>query len=287
MFQIFRVGASLAAFAVLALAQTQQDDSDKRFSPAFGGRRVALVIGNKSYPWKPLVNPVNDATAVAQTLADLGFARTDIHLVLDANRETLRRVKREFVESIRPGDLAFVYYSGHGVEVQGANYLLPIDLPSDSSEEYVQDEAVSAQSLLREMDQRGAKAKVLILDACRDNPLRASKSTAGGLAPMEGKGSLILFATEAGRTASDTPGSANSVFTRYLIEGLRRPGVPLDEVMKGVARNVARATNDKQVPSMYGLMLEDLVLLKANARHALDQEAWDAVRNSTNPNTLQ
>ena len=95
---------------------------------------------------------------MAQTLADLGFARTDIHLVLDANRETLRRVKREFVESIRPGDLAFVYYSGHGVEVQGANYLLPVDLPSGASEEYMQDEAVSAQSLLREMEQRGADA---------------------------------------------------------------------------------------------------------------------------------
>jgi hypothetical protein len=144
---------------------------------------------------------------VAQTLADLGFARTDIHLVLDANRETLRRVKREFVESIRPGDLAFVYYSGHGVEVQGANYLLPVDLPSGASEEYMQDEAVSAQSLLREMEQRGA--------------------------------------------------------------------------------NAARATNDKQVPSMYCVMLEDLVLLKGNARLALDQEAWDAVKNSSDPKALQ
>jgi hypothetical protein len=197
---------------------------------------------------------------------------------------------------VKPGDLAFVYYSGHGVEVHGVNYLLPVDLPSDATEGYVEDEAVSAQRLLRELDEHGAAVKVLILDSCRDNPLRAAKSTAGGLAPMEGRGSLIIFATEAGKTASDTPGSSNSVFTRNLLKSLRQPGVPLFDVMRVVAKNVARETNDKQVPAIYGMMLEDVILVPSAVSHtpqqsqssspvasAPDQDAWLAVKDSGEP----
>jgi hypothetical protein len=238
----------------------------RTITPAFAGRKLALVIGNKSYVWKPLVNPVNDANAVAQTLREIGFASSDVHLVIDARQPDLRRAVREFVESVKPGDLAFVYYSGHGVEVKGNNYLLPIDLPSDASENYVQDEAVAAQRVLRDLSDQGAKVRVLILDACRDNPLRGAKSTGGGLAPMEGKGSLIVFSTEAGKIASDTPGSSNSVFTRHLVDGLRAPGLPLDEAMKQVLRNVARETGEKQVPAIYGSMLEDVVLSPGTAQ---------------------
>jgi uncharacterized caspase-like protein len=160
---------------VLRLAAFAQDDG-RRVTPPFAGRRQALVIGNKSYSWKPLANPQNDARAVAAALRDLSFAERDIRLVLDARRQELRRAVREFVQSVKPGDLAFVYYSGHGVELKGNNYLLPIDLPADATEGYVEDEAVSAQRILRDLTDNGARVRVLILDACRDNPLRANKS---------------------------------------------------------------------------------------------------------------
>jgi formylglycine-generating enzyme required for sulfatase activity len=255
--------AILLSLLIPALAGSpalSQQSGAKRVTP-FEGRRMALVIGNKSYAWSPLVNPANDARAVAGALGDVGFAARDIRLVLDAKRDDLRRAVRQFVEAVKPGDMAFVYYSGHGVEVKGNNYLLPVDLPADATEGYVEDEAVSAQRVLRDLGDQGARVRVLILDACRDNPLRRAKSAAGGLAPMEGRGSLIVFATEAGHTAGDTPGSANSVFTQYLLEGLRLEGMSLDDAMKRVSRNVARATAEKQVPAIYGLLLEDVVLL--------------------------
>jgi hypothetical protein len=250
------IGALVAAALLFA-----QDDG-RRVAP-FSGRRLALVVGNQAYPWKPLTNPVNDARAVARALEQDGFARRDIRVVLDAGQTELRRSVREFVESVKPGDLALVYYSGHGVEVKGSNYLLPVDLPSDATEGYVQDEAVSAQRVLRDLEDQGARVRVMILDACRDNPLRAAKSTRGGLAPMEGKGTLVVFATEAGQTASDNRGENNGLFTRYLLDGLRMPGISLDDAMKRVSRNVAQATGEKQVPAIYGLLLEDVILVPA------------------------
>jgi uncharacterized caspase-like protein len=247
--------------AALALPGHGQD---RRFTPTGGGRRVALVIGNSNYSWKPLVNPVNDARAVAQTLRDIGFPSANVHLVIDARQTELRRSVREFVEGVRAGDVALVYYAGHGVEVKGGNYMLPVDLPADASENYVEDEAVSAQRLLRDLDDQGARVRILILDACRDNPLRASRSAGGGLAPMEGKGSLVVFSTEAGRTAADTPGQSNSVFTQFLLQGLRQPGVSIDDAMKRVSRNVARATDERQVPAIYGLLLDDVILVSGS-----------------------
>jgi formylglycine-generating enzyme required for sulfatase activity len=256
---------AIASLPLLFAAAGLLAQTDSRRVAPFAGRRLALVIGNQAYSWFPLVNPINDARAVARTLLDVGFAAGDIRLVLDARQSDLRRAAREFAESVKPGDLALVYYSGHGVEVKGGNYLLPVDLPRDATEGYVEDEAVSAQRLLRDLDEHGARVRVLILDACRDNPLRAARSIGGGLAPMEGRGSLIVFATEAGRTAGDNPGGSNGVFTQYLLEGLRQPGVSLDDAMKHVSRNVARATGEKQVPAIYGLLLEDVILLPAAA----------------------
>jgi formylglycine-generating enzyme required for sulfatase activity len=235
-----------------------QDDA-KRVTSSNSGQRLALVIGNAAYEWKPLTNSVNDATDVAQTLEGLGFASPK--LVTNAGRDDLRRAVRDFIESVRPGDFAFVYYSGHGIEIRGENYLLPVDLPGNATEGYVQDEAVSAQRILRDLSYQGARIKVLILDACRDNPLRATKSRAGGLARMdEGSGDLIVFATQAGKTASDAPLQRNSLFTRYLLNGLRLRGISLDDAMKSVSRRVAAVTKERQVPAIYGLLLEDVIL---------------------------
>lgn len=181
--------------------------------------RKALGVGHRQprVRVEPSRQPGKHARAVARTLGQVGFAPSDIKLVLDARSEEMRHQVREFIESIRPGDFAWVYYSGHGVEVAGQNYLLPVDLPVGATDLYVKDEAISAQRILADLSDRGARLRVLILDACRDNPLReANKSMAAGLAPMEGRGALIVFATEAGRIASDSPcshGSATTLWT--------------------------------------------------------------------------
>jgi uncharacterized caspase-like protein len=169
------------------------------------GRRVALVIGNNAYPWGPLVNSANDARALAAMLPRVGFDAKDVTLLVDANLKQMQKAGLDFVEKLRPDDLAFIFYSGHGVEVRGENYLIPIDFPSNASDLEVRYEAYSAQQLLRDLESSGAKTRVMILDACRNNPLRASKSAGGGLGRMDGEGTLIVFATSAGKTADDNP----------------------------------------------------------------------------------
>jgi hypothetical protein len=214
-------------------------------------RRLALAIGNKDYPWRPLTNPINDATDVAAALKLDGF---EVHLVTNAKEREMKAAIRKFTEAIRPGDFAFVYYSGHGVEVKGTNYLLPIDMSADASEYEVEDEAVSAQRIVGDLNSQGAGVEVLVLDACRDNPLRANRSTGGGLAPMEGLGSLVVFATQAGRTASDNTEGHNGLFTKYLLKALQMNGVSFDDAVRNVARQMAAETNRKQVPAIYGLL---------------------------------
>lgn len=162
-----RILCVLVCFVSSFWAQAQED-TRRVVAPDFG-QRYALVIGNSTYDWKPLVNPVNDARDVAGALTRAGFSSSNVTLLLNANNQQLRRSVREFVESIRPGDFALLYYSGHGIEIRGENYLLPVDLPSNATEILVQDEAVSAQRILTDLTLQGARVKVLILDACRDN----------------------------------------------------------------------------------------------------------------------
>lgn len=260
----------------LASTLSGQDETRRLVQPN-SGKRLALVIGNSAYQWKPLHNPVNDARDVAQTLEKIGFAHSDITLVQDADRDKLHASVRNFVESVKPGDLAFVYYSGHGVEIHGENFLLQVNLPSDATENFVRDEAVSAQRILNDLDSQGARVKIMILDACRDNPLRAAKSSGGGLARMEGRRALVVFATEAGRTASDAPGAPHSLFTEYLLEGLPTPGKSLDDVMREVSRTVAKKSNDRQVPAIYGLLIEPLVLVPERLAQPLAESGWPLV----------
>jgi uncharacterized protein len=255
------------------------------------GRRLALVIGNKDYPWKPLANPVNDATDVAAALERAGF-KGNIQSVFNAQHDQLKRAVRDFVASVHPGDFAFVYYSGHGVEVKGVNYLLPVDLPANASADEVEDDAVSAQRIASDLDDHGAAIKVIVLDACRDNPIKGSRSAGGGLAPMEGLGSLIVFATEAGRTASDNSSGRNGLFTQYLLKALTAKGVSLDDAVRDASRQMAADTNRQQVPAIYGLLERPVFLFTgpvtvsvAPAPVAPDPalEAWMDIKDSHNP----
>ncbi len=238
---------------------------DRTIRPATNARRVALVIGNNAYPWGRLTNAASDAQSLATALESAGFERANITLKLDTNLKEMQRTIRTFVEGIRSGDLAFVYYSGHGVEVRGRNYLLPVDFPPNSTELEVTDEAYSAQELLEKVESSGARVKLIIMDACRDNPLRvANRSASRGLGRMEGEGTLVMFATSAGKTATDS-----GIFQRELARGIRTPGVAADEALKRVARAVNRATEGRQTPAIYGLLLEDFEFVPGAPRIAV------------------
>jgi hypothetical protein len=254
-------------------------------------RRLALVIGNKDYPWKPLTNPVNDATDVAAALELAGF-KGNVQRIFNTPHDTMKRAVRDFVASVHPGDFAFVYYSGHGVEIKGINYLLPIDIPANATADQVEDDAVSAQRIASDLGDHGAAIKVIVLDACRDTPISASRSAAGGLAAMEGLGSLIVFATEAGRTASDNSASRNGLFTQYLLKALSARGVSLDDAVRDVSRQMAQDTNRQQVPAIYGLLEREVYLFTgpvtlnvAPAPLPPDPalEAWERIRDSKDP----
>lgn len=281
--------ALLCAFVLPPIHGAAQQQRGLVDAQPEGGRRLALVIGNANYPWKPLVNPINDAADVAAALSRAGFNDGHVVPVTNLKEHEMKRAVRAFVESIRPGDFAFLYYSGHGVEVRGTNYLLPIDIPADATEGEVEDEAVPAQRIAQDLDGQGAAVKVLVLDACRDNPLRATRSTGGGLVPMEGLGSLVIFATEAGHTASDNTEGRNGLFTQYLLKALSMEGVPLDDAVRDVARQMASDTNRRQIPAIYGLLERPVILITGTVivnppptqpAPSPDLEAWNLIKDS-------
>ena len=213
------------------------------------GKRVALVIGNAKYKFSPLNNPVNDATDMAASLRSVGF---DVIVVKDATLKQMRAATRQFADKLEVSDVGLVYYSGHGIEVKGKNYLIPVN--ADIRREYeVVDQAFDASNLLRMMEslQSGTKKRVniLIVDACRNNDLPKSwRSTNSGLARMDAPaGSFISFATAPGQVASDGQGR-NSPYTKHLLQALKQPGMPIEQVFKQVRRNVMDETGGEQVP---------------------------------------
>jgi antitoxin component YwqK of YwqJK toxin-antitoxin module len=232
----------------LRVAQ-QSTQSNKQ--PVTSGieRRVALVIGNATYKVNPLKNPVNDSTDMARSLRSVGFD------VIEANNATLtqmREVTRRFADKLSNSDVGLVYYSGHGVEVKGKNYLIPVG--ADIKREYeVVDQAFDASQFLEMMDNiRGPNNKrvnILIVDACRNNELQRSwRSTNNGLARMDAPGgTFISFATAPGRVAADGTGR-NSPYTKHLLQALKQPNVPIEQVFKVVRRNVMEETKGEQVP---------------------------------------
>jgi len=212
-------------------------------------RRIALVIGNATYKVNPLKNPVNDSTDMARSLRSVGFD------VIEANNTTLaqmREATRRFADKLGNSDVGLVYYSGHGVEVKGKNYLIPVN--ADIKREYeVVDQAFDASQFLEMMDNiRGPNNKrvnILIVDACRNNELQKSwRSTNNGLARMDAPGgTFISFATAPGRVAADGVGR-NSPYTKHLLQALKQPNVPIEQVFKVVRRNVMEETKGEQIP---------------------------------------
>lgn len=214
-------------------------------APVQAERRTALVIGNSAYKTAPLKNPVNDARDMASALRSLGF---EVALVTDATQQQMENAVREFGTRLRQGGVGLFYYAGHGVQVGGENFLIPVNA-AILSEADVKYGSVNAGLVLAKMEDAGNGLNLVILDACRSNPYaRGFRSAEQGLAKMDAPtGSLIAYATAPGSVASDG-GGRNGVFTRHLLETIKTPGLPISEVFMRVRQGVVQETARKQVP---------------------------------------
>jgi uncharacterized caspase-like protein len=225
--------------------------------PAWAEKRVALVIGNSAYQKvAKLPNPANDATAVVAMFKSAGFDLVEAKFNLSAN--DLRRSLRDFVAKTRDADVAVVYYAGHGIELDGANYLIPVDATLETDGD-VLDETVPLERVLFAVEP-ARQLRLIILDACRDNPFAktmkrtiASRAVGRGLAKVEptSPNTMIAFAAKAGSTASDGD-SKNSPFAAALIEHLPKPGLDLRRAFGFVRDDVLKNTGNKQEPYVYG-----------------------------------
>ncbi len=247
--------------------------------PAFAEERVALVLGNSAYQnVARLPNPVNDGAVIAATLKNAGFDVVEERHDLTA-AET-RRALRDFADRARDADIAVVYYAGHGIEVDGTNYLIPVDAKLERDTD-VYDEAFSLDRVLLAIEP-AKQLRLVILDACRDNPFAknmkrtvASRAIGQGLAKVEptSPNMLIAYSAKAGSTALDGD-AKNSPFTMALAKHLTTPGLDVRRAFGFVRDEVLKTTSYRQEPFVYGsLGGEDvpLVPVKATASPANPQ----------------
>jgi hypothetical protein len=220
---------------------------------AFAGKRVALVIGNSNYQnVAALTNPANDAAAIAGMLKQAAFDVVDSRH--DLKSLEMRRALREFTDKARGADIAVIYFAGHGLEVDGINYVVPIDAVLERDAD-VDDEAVSLNRILLAAEP-AAKLRLVILDACRDNPFTkkmkralASRAVGRGLVSVEATrpNTFIAFAAKEGSTASDGDGP-NSPFSTALLKYLTQPGLDIRKAFGYVRDDVMTATGGKREP---------------------------------------
>lgn len=232
--------AMVVAAALVSIAETVMA-SDKR---------VALVIGNARYANLPLDNPENDAKLVASTLRRLGF---EVNEQLNLNVRDFRRAVRDFSRRTLADDgVAVLYYAGHGVQINGKNYLLPVDINLRDEEEVKDDSIDIEEVFVSRVEANKKQARIIILDACRDNPFKGTKTRnirpAAGLAEMNARGALIAYASAPGAAAEDGPAGGNSVFTRHLVQEMLVEGVEVEQMFKNVRVKVLRDTNQRQMP---------------------------------------
>ncbi|BCG65252.1 MAG: hypothetical protein methR_P3078 [Methyloprofundus sp.] len=228
------------------------------------GGRLALVIGNSNYADAPLINPVNDATDMASKLSALGF---EVIKQTNVDRQGMRMAIRDFGNRLKDVDVGLFYYAGHGVQIKGVNYLVPLRADINSADE-VQDESIEAGSVLRKMETAGNKVNIVILDACRNNPFASSfRSLNRGLARMDGPvGSFIAYATSPGAVAADGDGR-NGLYTQYLLEAMGQPGLSIEQVFKQVRNQVVSDTSGKQTPWESSSLMGEFVFSGEGARY--------------------
>ena len=274
---------------------------------ALAAARVALVVGNGNYAAEigKLKNPTSDAHLMADTLTGLGF---EVALVTDADQKAMKRAIREFGQKLRetgPQGIGLFYYAGHGVQVDGENFLLPIGAQI-LAEGDVELEAVSASSILSQMQFAGNAVNLVFLDACRNNPLtRSFRSGARGLARVDApRGSFVGYSTAPGDVSVDGE-SSNSPYALALVEELNTPGISIEEAHRAVRGKVLAATNQRQTPWDSSSLTGAVILKKAAEQPqvaavapppapsagASSEQAellfWDSIKDSDNPATFE
>ena len=244
---------------------------------ALADKRVALVIGNSGYTGVPrLKNPANDAPDFAAALREIGF---DVILRVDATKNDFDRALVEFARKSANADVALVYYAGHGVQYQGSNYLLPTDIDVQDAAD-VRFRAVNAGTVQDALEPTSG-VKVLILDACRDNPFGRTQTasraaSAIGLARIgTSSGMIVVYATASNQVAMDGDGR-NSPFAHALIGRVKEPGLEVSTLFKRVAADVADETKGFQKPEITSNVIGDFYINPAES----DRMAWDRIRNS-------
>lgn len=260
---LWRFGTLIAAIVIVVFSGLS----------ALAGQRVALVLGNSNYKHAPaLANPSNDAAAVATLLSSAGFDAVETKYDLGINQ--MRRAIRDFSDKAKEADTAVLFYAGHGIEVDGINYLIPVDAALERDID-VEDEAVALERVLMVL-QPAKRLRLVILDACRDNPFArsmkrtmASRSIGRGLARVEPTttDTLIAFAAKAGSTAADGT-NTHSPFTTALLKHMPTPGLDLRLAFGRVRDDVLRSTGSRQEPFVYGSLGGTTVALVPNATTA-------------------
>lgn len=223
--------------------------------------RRALVIGNRDYLVGPLRNPLNDARAIAAELRRLGF---EVQAVENLRRDDIGPTLDRFVDSVRAGDDLVVFYAGHGLQLKGVNYLPAVDARI-RSETDVPLNSINLSHLLERLDESKAGVRLLLIDACRDNPYaKAWRSGSRGLARVSGApaGTLLHFATRPGGVAADGDGP-NGLYTTHLLRHLGRRGEPVELVLKAVSAAVRQASDGAQQPWMEGSLEGDFYFAPA------------------------
>ncbi len=229
--------------------------------------RLALVIGQSAYrSVTPLPNPANDAKAMTQLLAEAGF---DVTSAADLSQKDLNREVGDFAAKIAskgPDTVALVFYAGHGLQVDGENYLVPVDV-DPRREADIPLQAVRLNDLLNTLNSVPSRMRILLLDACRNNPFPAlNQSTGRGLALVDTKsgapGTFLSYSTSPGAEAEDGSG-ANSPYTTALLQAAREPGLPIEEAFKRVRVAVNKTTEGRQTPWDSSSLTEDFRFVAA------------------------
>src|ERR1017187_10138977 len=214
-----------------------------------GGKRVALIIGNDAYGISPLKNAVNDARAMDEALRASNFRTI---LVENAKKSDMETKIGEFLDMLGPDDTALFFYAGHGVQIANENFLVPVDFVPGNSISGAKFSCMSVARIFDELARKRAKKNVVILDACRSNPVAEKYSLEAGLAQPQnpGKETYIAFSTGPGQVAADNPDGRNSWFTEALSEYVKQPALTLElnEVFTKVKKRVSDATEGRQTP---------------------------------------
>ena len=249
--------------------------------------RLALVIGNSKYTDLPrLKNPANDARAIVDALRDVGF---DVTLVTDASETNIRRAVRKFADQSDQVDVALVYYAGHGAQVNGENYLLPVDMEIPHTEADIELSSLKVDDLLNSIR---SPTKIVFLDACRDNPalfknlVKGRGAIATGLAPTDashltrlkpGGGVFIAYATDAGSVALEGEGE-HSPFTQALLRNLKK-SISIDDMFSFVTKEVSQVTKGMQRPYKYA-SLENIICLTGTCSGTTPAPAADIIQEA-------